>query len=104
MAEMEFITRQEHGEFARRIDAENERQNKRLSALEETVKEINKLSLSIERMTTSIQTMTTELTKQGERIEGIEAKPGKRWEALIGGIIGAVAAAIGAAVMAGIIH
>ena len=51
MADMEFITRQEHDEFSRRmesentrIDDENRRQNKRLDALEETVKEINKQS------------------------------------------------------------
>lgn len=111
MTDTEFITRQEHDEFSRRmesenqrIDDENHRQNKRLEALEETVKEINKLSISIEKMTSSIQTMTGEITKQGQRIEGLESKPAKRWEALIGALIGAVAAAIGAAFMAGIIH
>lgn len=111
MADTEFITRQEHDEFSKRIesernriDDENHRQNKRLDALEETVKEINKLSISIEKMTNSIQTMTGEITKQGEKIEGLESKPGKRWEALIAGLIGAVAAALGAAAMAGILH
>ena len=52
--------------------------------------------------------MTEEMSKQGERLEQIEAKPGKRWETLIGGILGAVAGAIGTgiavAVASGIVH
>ena len=47
--------------------------------------------------------MTEEISKQGTRLESIEAKPAKRWDALIGGLIGAIAAAIGAAFMAGIV-
>lgn len=108
--EQEYISRREHDEFARRMESENsrrddedKRQNKRLEALEESVKEINRLALSTERMAASIQALTTEITKQGERLENIESKPGKRWDALIGGIIGAIAAAIGAAIMAGLL-
>lgn len=111
MADIDFFTRKEQEEFARRMDTEfgriedeDKRQNKRIDALEETVKEISKLSLSIERMTASIQTMTAEITRQGERIEGLEEKPGKRWETLISGIIGAIAGAIGAAIVAGVIR
>ena len=48
--------------------------------------------------------MTAEISKQGERLESIESKPGKRWETLVGGIIGAIAGAVGAAIAAGVIH
>ena len=109
--EQEYITRREHEEFARRMKAENERisdennrQNKRLSALEDSVKDINKLALNIERMTASIQSMTSEIEKQGKRLESIEQKPAKKWDALVFGIIGAIAAAIGAAIMSGVVH
>ncbi|WP_276924876.1 hypothetical protein [Eisenbergiella massiliensis] len=109
--DQEFITRHEHEEFTKYMDSENKRrddenkrQNKRIDALEESFKEINRLALSTERIAASIQSLTTELTKQGERLESIESKPGKRWDALISGIIGAIAAAVGAAIVAGIIH
>ena len=109
--DQDYITRREHEEFARRMDSENERikdengrQNKRIAIVEESVKEFNKLALQIERIAGSIQQMTEEISKQGQRLEGIESKPGKRWETLVGGIIGAIAGAIGAAIVAGVLR
>lgn len=109
--EQEYITRREHEEFARRMETENgrikdenERQNKRISVVEESMKEFNRLALQIEKIASSIQTMTEELSKQGKRLELIESKPAKRWDALIGGIIGALGAAIGAGLIAALIH
>ncbi len=108
--EQEFVTRREHEEFARRMESENarikdenDRQNKRIGVVEESVKEFNKLAMQIERIAVSIQQMTEEISKQGARLEQIESKPGKRWDALIGGIIGALAGAAGTAIAAGII-
>lgn len=109
--DQDYITRREHDEFARRMDSENERikdendrQNKRIAIVEESVNEFNKLVLQIERIAVSIQQMTAEISKQGERLESIESKPGKRWETLVGGIVGAIAGVIGAAIVAGVIH
>lgn len=109
--EQEYITRQEHSEFARRMESENqrikdenERQNKRITIVEESVKEFNKLTIQIERIAASIQQMTEEISKQGARLENIESKPGKRWESLITGIIGAIAGAVGTAIASGLIH
>lgn len=109
--EQEYITRREHEEFARRMDSENERikdenerQNRRIAIVEESVNEFNKLVLQIERIAVSIQQMTEEISKQGERLENIESKPGKRWETLIGGIIGAIAGAAGTAIVSGFVH
>lgn len=99
----DFLTRREHEEFEKRMvlecqrrEDEDHRQNKRLEKLEETVSKIEGLTIAIEKMTVSIGTMTTELKSQGERLEQIESKPGKRWEALVGDIIKLiVAAAVG---------
>ena len=109
--DQDYITRREHEEFARRMDIENERikdenasQNKRIAIVEESVNEFNKLALQIEKIALSIQQMTEEISKQGERLENIESKPGKRWETLVGGILGAVAGAIGTAIAAGFFH
>ena len=67
----EYISREEHKEFAERIDAENERQNKRLSSLEETVKEIQRLTIAVERMAVSMEAMTKEIASQGQRLDAI---------------------------------
>lgn len=49
-----MITRAEHEEFRKRLDAENARQNERLDELEETVHQINALTISVEKMAISI--------------------------------------------------
>lgn len=99
--EMEYITRHEHEEFARRIDTENQRrddedkrQNKRLDAVEASVHRINDLTIAIEKMAVNIGTMTAELKQQGERLENIESKPGKKWETLVTDIIKLIVAAV----------
>ena len=99
----DFLTRREHEEFEKRMvlecqrrEDEDHRQNKRLEKLEETVSKIEDLTIAIEKMTVSIGTMTTELKSQGERLEAIEAKPGKRWENIVSDVIKlVVAAAVG---------
>lgn len=45
--EAEYISRSEHEEFCKRIDAENGRQNKRLELLEGNTKQINSLSAQL---------------------------------------------------------
>lgn len=110
----EFITRQEHEEFARRMEAENarrddenNRQNHRIDALEESVKQINKLAVSVEKMAVSTEQMAKELGKQGERLEVLEKKPVQTWEGIKTTIIAAIASGIGGAILAmvaGAIH
>ena len=39
----EYITRAEHKEFGERLDAENNRQNRRIEILESTTKQISEL-------------------------------------------------------------
>lgn len=69
------ITRQEHEEFVRRIDAENSRQNKRLELLEENVRQINALTVSVEKMALNMENMLDVLEKQGKRLENLEKEP-----------------------------
>lgn len=107
MPDNDFISRHEHNEFARRMEEanqrimdENKRQNERLKIVEEAVNKINELALSVAQMATSIETMADALKKQGLRLETIEQKPAKRWEAVVEKIIflalGAAAAMVGA--------
>ena len=102
--EMDYVPQAVHAEFARRIDAEEKRQNERLAALEKSVQEIGKLSLNVERLATNIENMTAEIKEQGERLKDIESKPAKRWDAIIAAVItGAVGILIGL-ITAGVVH
>ena len=44
------IERAEHEEFAKRIDAENTRQNRRIEALEQSVDRFGRIASSVERL------------------------------------------------------
>lgn len=99
----EYISREEHKEFAERIDAENERQNKRLSSLEETVKEIQRLTIAVERMAVSMEAMTKEIASQGQRLDAIEKEPANKWKNAVWIVVSAlIAAAVGALVRGGV--
>ena len=92
-----------NSEFARRDD-ENERQNARISELETTVKQIQELVSSVKVLAVQMENMAKEQAKQGARLEAIEQKPTKRWDAVVTGLIGAIVGALGAALMTGLIH
>lgn len=64
-----------HKEFAEKIAAENQRQNKRLDLLEKSVGHINDLAISVERMSVNMANMLEEIKKQGERLEDLEKEP-----------------------------
>lgn len=95
-----FISREEHREFVERIDERDKTQDRRISELEATVKEIGRLTISVEKMASSMEHMATEQKKTSERLDKIEEKPQKRVETVITEIIKyAVVFALGALIM-----
>lgn len=100
---MEYVGREEHEEFAKRIDDEQHRQNKRIDSLEQTVKEISSLATSVEKLANNMANMVKEQEKQGERLEALEGKDGEMWRTVVkyvlttalGLVIGIVAMQIG---------
>ena len=90
----DFVTRAEHQEFEKRIESENERQNRRLTELEATVKEIADLTVSVKELAVNMKHMATEQEKQGTRLESIEARDGNKWRDIIKYIFTAIAGAI----------
>lgn len=99
----EFLRSEIHAEFARRMEEEHTRQNHRISELEESVKENNKLLLTVERLVISVENMQRELKSQGEKLDEIDGQDGKKWQkvteyivtAIIGIVIGVVASQLG---------
>ena len=71
------IERAEHEEFAKRIDAENTRQNRRIEALEQSVDRFGRIASSV------------------ERLDKLEGKPGENWNVTVKSILTAIGSAIG---------
>ncbi len=80
----EPISRGEHEEFAKRIDAQEKRQDKRLEMLENTVREIGALTLSVQRLAQSLENMVEEQERQGRRLQALEDRDGEKWRKLMG--------------------
>ena len=99
----DVITRAEHEEFRRRIAAEDARQNKRLTTLEENVRQIAALTVSVEKLATSMESMAKEQKDLGDKMEKLESRDGEKWRkvtsyvitALVGGVVAFLLAQIG---------
>lgn len=89
-----FLPMAVHQEYARRMEDEHKRQNKRISDVEDKVENIGELTVSISSLAQSIESMAKTQEKQGKRLEALEQKPAKRWDTLVDKIIWAVAAAL----------
>ena len=100
---MEYVGREEHTEFARRIQEEEHRQNRRIELLEESVKQNTALTLSVEKLANKMKNMANEQMRQGKRLEALEGRDGDMWRTVVkyvlttilGLVIGVVAMQIG---------
>lgn len=86
----EFLTIQVHEEFAKRIEAEEQRQNHRLNNLEDTMRQLTDLTVAVREMATNMAAMKDTLEAQGKRLEEIEKEPGQNWKKAVWIIIAAV--------------
>lgn len=84
------ISRAEHEEFRRRIEEENDRQNKRLEILEANIVRIEALNVSIEKLALNMESMLKEQVQQGKRLEVLESRDGERWRTVVSYVITAV--------------
>lgn len=84
------IRREEHEEFARRMEDEHKRISHRLTDLEENVRQIGQLTASVEKLAVSVESMAKTQTRQGERLEELEGRDGEMWRKVIGYVITAV--------------
>lgn len=81
------ITRAEHEEFRRRIEEEEHRQNRRLDIVEGNISKLMELTASIERLATNMENMVKEQERQGDRLETLESRDGKKWRQVSGYVI-----------------
>ena len=95
------ITRAEHDEFCRRMEAENKRladedkrQNHRIDELEDNVRQISSLAASTEKLAVNMENMLKVQEQQGERLERLESRDGEMWRKVMGYIVTAVIGAV----------
>lgn len=98
---MEYLTKELHDEFATRVHEENARQNARIKALEENVKEIHGLTVSVEKMAMNMENMLNAIERQGNlietqsnRIDKIEREPAEAHKQIKMAIITAVVSSV----------
>ena len=90
----EFLLREVHEEFAGRMEDEHRRINHRLSKVEETIGEINRLTLSVQSLAESVQRMCAEQERQSERFQTREDRDGDNWRALMKFLLTGIAGAL----------
>ena len=95
-----YVMRGEYEEHARRVDEEQRRQDKRIELVEDNLRQMQTLTLSVEKLAISMENMAKEQKKQGEQIEALEEVPKKNWDTLKYGILGALATALGGYIIA----
>lgn len=90
------ITRAEHEEFRKRLEAEDERLNKRLTIVEGDIKDIKDLTASVEKLAVNMENMMKQQEKQGKRLEALEGRDGAMWRNVVGyAITAAISVVIG---------
>ena len=90
-----YITRQEHDEFVKRMEDEHERTNHRLKSVETSSKEMLDLTISVKELAISMRQMTETQKEQGERLSVLESRDGENWRTVVKYVITAL---IGAAI------
>lgn len=106
MSDIEYLPKSVHEEFAKRMEDENHRQNKRLEECEQRIRAVGEIVRSLDRLTVSVEQMAVEVQKQGERLENIEKEPADKWKKatweiikyVIAIVLGVVAVKIGLSV------
>lgn len=81
------ITRAEHEEFCKRVEAEDSRQNKRLEILEEQTKQFTDLVLSVRELALSVKQLAEIQKVQGEKLDELESRDGEMWRKVSGYVI-----------------
>ena len=89
----EFVKKDVHEEFVKRMEEEDRRQNKRIEIIEEKQAQISELVTSVKVLAANVENIAREINEQGLRLKEIEGKPGKRWEQLLGYVISALVTA-----------
>lgn len=100
MGEQEYITRQEHNEFARRFEAEEARQNTRLATVERRVDELMDVKTNIGVISVKMDALISDVAKLTKDVESIKLEPADQWKNIKRIIISVIVTALATAAVA----
>ena len=90
----EFVRKDVHEEFVKRMEEEDNRQNHRITKLELAIESISSIATSVERLATNMEHMVREQARQGEnlndqseRIRKLEDRDGEIWRKVVSHIV-----------------
>lgn len=99
--EGQYVSMEVHKEFEKRMISENERladedkrQNKRIDALEDTVRQIGDLTASVKELAVSMKNMAKLQEQQGQDIEELKNRDGNMWRTVVSYLATTIAGAI----------
>lgn len=99
----EYLKKDVHDEFARRIEAEEARQNKRLDLVEHDVRDLQRLTTAVEKMAVSLETITKEQIKIAQRLDALEDEPADKWRNAVWTVVTALIGAAVALLLKGVV-
>ena len=79
----DMISRGEHQEFVRRVEAETSRLSARISVLESSVSKMGELNVSIERLMLKLDIMEKKLGDMTSDVDEIKDRDGDMWRKLV---------------------
>ena len=88
--ENEQISRAEHEEFCKRIEAEDNRQNRRIEILENSVQQLQELVTSVQTLANNMENMVKEQGQQSARLEALESRDGEKWRTVTSYLLTAI--------------
>jgi hypothetical protein len=88
--ENELISRAEHEEFRKRIEAEDNRQNRRIEILENSVQQLQELVASVQTLANNMENMVKEQGQQSARLEALESRDGEKWRTVTSHLLTAI--------------
>ena len=86
----EPISRAEHEEFRKRLEAEDKRLHNRLAVVESDLRDVKALTASVEKLAVNMENMMKMQERQGKRLEALECRDGEMWRKVVGYVITAV--------------
>ena len=84
---MDGISREEHNEFAKRMDESLKRTNARVRDLEKVTEQISNLTSSVKQLATSVESMAQSQSQQSAKLEELENRDGEMWRQAVGYVV-----------------
>ena len=86
----DYVLKEVHEEFAKRVEDENTRQNHRITILENSMSQLTQITSAVERLATNMEHMAKEQQDQGERLKTLEGRDGDMWRKVVSYVITAI--------------